>query len=55
MKRGDVGEGEEEMAEDRRPRAIFMAFGTRGDVFPIAVTLNLFRTYFSEIEFDLEP
>ncbi|CAL9771745.1 unnamed protein product [Musa acuminata subsp. burmannicoides] len=42
MKRGDVGEGEEEMAEDRRPRAIFMAFGTRGDVFPIAAIAAAF-------------
>ncbi|RWW76092.1 hypothetical protein BHE74_00015842, partial [Ensete ventricosum] len=42
IKRGAVGEGEEEMAEDRRPRAIFMAFGTRGDVFPIAAIAAAF-------------
>ncbi|RZS08398.1 hypothetical protein BHM03_00039367 [Ensete ventricosum] len=30
------------MAEDRRPRAIFMAFGTRGDVFPIAAIAAAF-------------
>ncbi|WOL09173.1 UDP-sugar-dependent glycosyltransferase 52 isoform X2 [Canna indica] len=30
------------MAESRRPRAIFMAFGTKGDVFPIAAIAAAF-------------
>lgn len=37
------------MADDCRPRAIFMAFGTQGDVFPIAVTLSPLLYLFKEM------
>jgi hypothetical protein len=32
-----------------RPRAVFMAFGTQGDVFPIAVCFYLFSSPLSQL------
>lgn len=34
-------EEETEAIRDRKPVALFMAFGTKGDIFPVAVPLSL--------------
>lgn len=39
---GGKGRVSRKMAADRKPRAIFMAFGTKGDVFPIAAIASAF-------------